>query len=134
MIATIATSRSMMLIAVALLAASSAGCNERPNPQAPDGVCTAQFVYGLNVTVQDRATGQRICDAQVTAAAGTYTETLDPRGPAENCTYAGAGERRGVYDVSASKSGYLSTTQSSIRVDADQCHVIPVRVTLELVR
>jgi hypothetical protein len=129
----IATHRWLPIIATVLLAAS-AGCNEQPNPQAPDGACTAQFVYGLTVTVQDRGTGQRICDAQVTAVSGSYRETLDPRGPTESCTYAGAGERRGVYEVSVSKSGYLSATQSNIRVDADQCHVIPVRVTLELVR
>lgn len=131
----IAASRLMMIaIAVALLATSSVGCNEQPNPQAPDGACTAQFVYGLTVTVQDRATGQRICDAQVIAVSGTYRETLDPRGPTEACTYAGAGERRGVYDLTASKTGYLTATQNSIRVDADQCHVIPVRVTLDLIR
>jgi len=131
----IATHRSLpIIIALAVFATGSVGCNEQPNPQAPNGACTAQFVYGLAVTVQDRVTGQRICDAQVTAMSGSYRETLDPRGPAESCTYAGAGERRGVYDLIASKSGYISTSQSNIRVDADECHVIPVRVTLELIR
>jgi hypothetical protein len=130
----IATHRLFPIIAIAALATSSAGCHEQGNPQAPDGACTAQFVYGLTVTVQDRVTGQRICDAQVIAVSGSYRETLDPRGPTESCTYAGAGERRGTYDVTASKSGYISTAQTNIRVDADQCHVIPVKVTLELVR
>jgi hypothetical protein len=130
----IATHRLISIIAIAALAMGSAGCHEQGNPQAPDGACTAQFVYGLNVTVQDRVTGQRICDAQVIAVSGSYRETLDPRGPTESCTYAGAGERRGTYDITASKSGYISTAQTGIRVDADQCHVIPVKVTLELIR
>ena len=130
----IATHRPIPIIALALLAMSGAACNERRSPQAPDGVCTAQFVYGLTVTVLDRVSGQRICDAQVNGSSGSFHETLEPRGPAESCTYAGAGERRGTYDLTASKSGYISAMQTSIRVDADQCHVIPVPVTLELVR
>jgi hypothetical protein len=130
----IATHRQIPIIALALLTMSGAACNERHSPQAPDGVCTAQFVYGLTVTVRDRVSGQRICDAQVNGSSGSFHETLEPRGPAESCTYAGAGERRGTYDLTASKSGYISAMQTGIRVDADQCHVIPVPVTLELVR
>jgi hypothetical protein len=109
-----------------------AGCTTR-SPGAPDGVvCTLQFVYGLAVTVQDASTGRRVCDAQVTAVSGSYRETLVALGPSEDCSYAGAGERAGVYEVTASKAGYSSTTASNVRVDSDVCHVIPVRVTIDL--
>jgi hypothetical protein len=117
-----------------LFATILTGCDELRSPQAPGGACTTQFVYGLAVTVLDKATGQRICDAQVTAVSGSYRETLEPRGPSAACTYAGAGERDGVYELSATKAGYTPATNSNVRVGADQCHVIPVRVTLELDR
>jgi len=90
-------------------------------------------VYGLAVKVQDQS-GQPICDAQVTAVSGAYRETLLMFGSSGQCSYAGAGERAGVYDLSASKAGYTTATLSGVRVDADQCHVVPVRVTLELKR
>jgi hypothetical protein len=128
------TTGPRLMLTVGLFAMILAGCDEVRSPQAPGGVCTAQFVYGLAVTVQDKATGQRICDAQVTAVSGSYRETLQPRGPAADCTYAGAGEREGVYELSAAKAGYIPATKDNIRVGADECHVIPVRVTLELDR
>jgi len=122
------------MLTVALFATILTSCDELRSPQAPGGACTTQFIYGLSVTVQDKATGQRICDAQVTAASGSYRETLDPRGPSVACTYAGAGEREGVYELGATKAGYSPATQNNVRVGMDQCHVIPVRVTLELDR
>jgi hypothetical protein len=120
-------------IGVVVTSAIGAGCTG--TPQAPDRiVCTAQFVYGLAVTVKDAATGQLVCDAQVSAVSNGYRETLLMFGSPGTCSYAGAGERAGVYDVSASKAGYATTTMTNIRVDADACHVIPARVTLELRR
>jgi hypothetical protein len=120
------------MLMVGLCAMTLTGCDEMRSQQAPGVACTTQFVYGLSVTVQDRATGQRICDAQMTAVSGSYRETLQPRGPSADCAYAGAGEREGVYELSAASAGYTPATKSNVRVDADQCHVIPVRVTLEL--
>jgi hypothetical protein len=121
------------LIAAVATCAVSAACTG--SPQAPDRtVCTAQFVYGLAVTVKDEATGQLVCDAQVSAVSSNYRETLLMFGPPGTCSYAGAGERAGVYEVSASKAGYAAATTSNVRVDADACHVIPTRVTLELKR
>lgn len=122
------------MLTVGLFILILTGCDERRSPQAPGGACTTQFVYGLTVTVQDKATGQRICDAQVTAASGSYRETLQPRGPSADCSYAGAGEREGVYELTATRAGYTPATTSNVRVGADECHVIPVRVTLELDR
>jgi hypothetical protein len=117
-------------ITVTALALGTAGCG---NPQAPQG-CTTQFVYGLSVIVQDKATGQQICDAQVTAVSGSYVETLQPLAFQPDCSYVGAGERQGVYTISVAKDGYAPATRNSVRVDKDYCHVIPVRVTIALDR
>jgi hypothetical protein len=125
--------RTLRAAVVITGAMSTAGCTA--SPSSPGGVvCTAQFVYGLAVTVKDAATNQLVCDAQVTAVSGAYRETLITFGPPDACSYAGAGERAGVYDVSASKTGYMPVLRTGVRVDADVCHVIPVRINIELSR
>jgi hypothetical protein len=92
------------------------------------------FVYGLNVTVNDAATATRICDATVTVSEGAYSETLQPFGPVESCSYSGAGERPGLYEVRATRAGYRTTAVPNVRVTADECHVIPVQLTVPLSR
>ncbi len=92
--------------------------------------CTMVAASGLNVTVVDDATGQPICDATVTAADGSFTETLEETG----CSFGGARERPGTYTVSAAKAGYTTASQSGVVVTADECHVRPVTVTLRLAR
>jgi hypothetical protein len=119
------------LITVAFVALGATGCSD---PFAPDR-CTAQFVYGLSVIVQDKATGLQICDAQVTARVSeTEVEILKPQVFLAECSYGGAGERPGVYFISVTKDGYAPATRSNVRVDKGDCHVIPVRVTIALDR
>ena len=125
------------MIALAVFAIGPAGCTGLQAPQAPDGVaCTTQFVYGLVVTVKDTSTDQTVCDAVVTAISGSYRETLHAPviPPSEGCSYMGAGERPGLYDLSAFRDGYAPGTLNNVRVDANACHVVPTRVTLELKR
>jgi hypothetical protein len=117
------------------IAVGALGCWGAKAPHGPDGVvCTAQYVYGLAVVVQDKATGARVCDAEVVALADAYRETLEAFGPSESCSYSGAGERPGVYELRASKPGFQLATVSAVRVAADECHVIPARVTVNLER
>jgi hypothetical protein len=119
------------LITLAIIALAAAGCG---NPNAPEA-CTAQYVYGLTVMVHDKATGQPICDAQVTTiVSATETETLKLLDFPPECRYVGAGERAGVYGISVVKEGYAPATLNNIRVDRDSCHVIPVRLTIALDR
>jgi len=97
-------------------------------------VCTAIAVDALTVTVVDAASGQRICDARVTAIEGAFSEDLRAFGPAQDCSYSGPTERPGRYEVRASRSGYATAVRSDVRVTADECHVIPVPLTLPLTR
>lgn len=122
-------------VVIVALGVAGLGCLAK-SPQDPGGgvACTAQYVYGLSVTVQDKATGQRLCDAEVIALSGTYRETLQTFGSAETCDYVGAGERSGVYDIQASRAGFRLGSVSSVRVAADECHVIPARLTVQLER
>jgi hypothetical protein len=124
-----------LVIGVVVIASGAAACTHVESPEGPDGVvCTSQFVFGLAVTVLDKASGQRICDAEVVAIAGPFRETMSAFGPSEACTYAGAGERAGTYEVRASRAGFSPTTMTDIRVGADECHVIPARVVIEMER
>jgi hypothetical protein len=125
---------SPSIVALFVLAAAPAGCPLKTTQTPDERACTAQFVYGLAVTVQDVASGQRICDADVVAVDGSYRETLRPFGPSESCTYSGAGERAGVYELSASKTGFRLASVAGVRVASDPCHVIPVPVTMALER
>lgn len=123
---------SSLVVVVALGIAGGTGACSSPRP---GGVaCTTQFVYGLAVTVRDQASGERVCDAEVVAVAASYRETLTAFGPPDACTYPGAGERPGVYELSASRPGYRPATVTGVRVGADECHVIPIQVTVEMVR
>ena len=97
-------------------------------------VCTAVAVQSLNVTVLDAVSQQRLCDATVIAVDGTFQETLRSFGSEASCVYAGPTERAGVYEVRVSKTGYQPATASNVRVTEDECHVIPVKLTISLSR
>jgi hypothetical protein len=105
-----------------------AGCDKPTEPR----VCTAIAVDALVVTVVDASSGQRICDAKVTAIDGTFSEDLRPFGSGQDCTYSGPTERAGVYQIRSSKPGYEAATVNDVRVTRDECHVIPVMVTIQL--
>jgi hypothetical protein len=103
--------------------------------ESPTGVvCTAIAVDAIVVTVVDGASNQRICDATVTAAEGSFSEVLRPFPAGTECTYSGPTERAGLYEVRVSRAGYAPTTTSNVRVTRDECHVIPVRITVTLNR
>lgn len=95
--------------------------------------CTLAAVYGLKVEVLDDTTNQPICDATVKAVDGGYNEQLESRTLGTNdCTYTGAIERAGNYTITATKSGFLDTTQAGNVVTRDSCHVQGITVTLRL--
>lgn len=106
------------------------GCEDALDPR----VCTAIAIDAMTVTVTDAATGQRICDATVTATDGSFSAELRafPAGP--ECSYSGPTERPGRYEVRVTRSGYEAVVRRDVIVTADECHVIPVRLSFDLDR
>ena len=126
--------RTRLTAALSLLAAAAslglAGCDTPTEPRE----CTAIAADALVVTVVDASSGQRICDAKVVAIDGSFSEDLRPFGSGPDCTYSGPTERAGVYAIRATKAGYEIVTMNGVRVTRDECHVIPVMVTIQLRR
>jgi hypothetical protein len=124
--------RRRLAAALSLLAAAAflglAGCDKPTEPR----VCTAIAVDALVITVVDASSGQRICDAKVVAIDASFNEDLRPFGSGQDCTYSGPTERAGVYEIRATRVGYETGTLSGVRVTRDECHVIPVRVTIQM--
>jgi hypothetical protein len=126
---TLKTRRSLAAIAVFGLILT--GCESTTDPT--DGVvCTLIAVSSLNVTVRDSGTGQRICDATVVAVQDGTTYELRRSGTPDACTYAGPEERSGRFSVRVSKPGYSVAIADTVQVGRDECHVIPVQVTIDL--
>jgi hypothetical protein len=116
-------------LAAALLPLGLAGCESVTEPV----ICTAIAVSSLNVTVRDQATSQRICDATVVAVLGgvPYELRRAGSGTPEGCTYAGPEERAGTFEVRVTRGGFEAATARA-QVNADECHVIPVQLTVDL--
>jgi hypothetical protein len=110
------------------------GCASVKDPGITDPgvICTMIAVSSLNVTVRDTATGQRVCDAAVVAIQGGDRYELDRTGDPQGCGYAGPYERAGVFEVRATRPGYQAASVGNVRVGADECHVIPVSLTVDL--
>lgn len=117
------------VLAMALLPLGLAGCDSVTEPI----ICTTIAVSSLNVTVRDQATSQRICDATVVAVLGGVSYELRRAGTPDACTYAGPEERAGVFEVRATRAGYEAATARA-QINADECHVIPVQLTIDLRR
>jgi hypothetical protein len=98
----------------------------------PGIACTAIAVSSLNVTVRDTVTGLRVCDAAVVAIQGGERYELERSGDPQGCGYAGPYERAGVFEVRATRPGYDAASVGNVRVGADECHVIPVALTVDL--
>ncbi len=109
-------------------AAVTSGCVINTTPSCNDNISQP----GLDVVVVDQATGDRICDAVVTAVDGAYSEDLQPAGPVSSCDYQGAFERPGTYEVDVSRASYQDTFVTDIPVDQGGCHVITQAVTVEM--
>ena len=115
-------------ILVLCLSMAIGACVDDPDPV----VCTAIAVSSLAVTVRDAVTAQPVCDARVVALQGGTTYELRPLGEATGCTYSGPEERSGLFDVRVTKAGYEDAAVTNVRVTADECHVIPVQLTVDV--
>ncbi len=95
-------------------------------------ICTQQFVYGLTVTIVDQTTAAPIAArATMTIRDGTYEEIVTDSW--DGATLSGAGERPGTYTITIERPGYTTWTQTGVVISADECHVIPVLLSVEMV-
>jgi hypothetical protein len=119
------------LVGIASMVLGLGGCESPAEPV----VCTTIAVQAITLTVVDGVSGQRVCDATVTVVDGSFSQVLPPfPGSATECTYSGPTERAGTYEVRVSRAGYQPATERNVRVTADECHVMPVRLTVTLSR
>lgn len=103
-----------------LICFTSCEKDDDPNPIT----CTAEFVYGLNITLKDATTSNIInTDVEVIATDGNYKETLMTN--VGISSYLGAGERAGTYIVTITSSKYQTFTSNPITLTSNECHVIP---------
>ncbi len=94
--------------------------------------CTDEAVAGIDVSVIDSSSGNPICDATIVITDGTYSETLHETSTDTSCSYSGAYERAGTYDLVASAPNKTNVTQTGIVVMAGACHVLPQSITIEM--
>lgn len=73
------------------------------------------------------ASGSPVCDVTVEARDGEWIEQQELSPTA--CTFGGATERPGTYDVSALRNGMVLAGER-VKVEANECHVENEEVTL----
>jgi hypothetical protein len=115
------------LLALMLLAVGCGGSGST--------ACPALAAANFGVTVVDASSGQRICDATVSATetSSGSSMALTPFGGSSDCTYSGGFyERAGTFSLSVQKSGYVTATQSGVVVTKGVCNVSTVPLTIRL--
>lgn len=122
---------SRLVILTALLA--TAGCDLLDSPGV---ICTANFVFGLEVAVEDSSTDAPAASgAQLIAQDGVWTDTVgfpSGRPDLDALPLVSAGERPGTYTVTVRKAGFRDWQRTGVLVTADECHVHPVELTARL--
>jgi hypothetical protein len=90
-----------------------------------DVVCTTEVKAALNVKVSTVEGRTLIADSiKVIAIDAAFSETLTLVDPNE-LRFAGAYERAGNYVITVRHPGMSMVTLKDIKVDKDECHVIP---------
>lgn len=78
-------------------------------------MCTAIAAVGIQVTVRDAHDDRVVCDAQVLAIDGEYTETLNPWPTGDECSYAGVYNRVGTYQIDVVHPDFaVATTTATV--------------------
>lgn len=93
-------------------------------------VCTAEFVYGVHITAVAASDGSPVTFGLAgELSEGSYSEAMAATGN----ELVGAGERAGTYAATVDADGFETWTRSDIVVAENECHVIPVSITAELI-
>ena len=91
--------------------------------------CTLEAVAGIAVDLR-RESGQSlpVADAVGRALDGEDVVELEPFAD----QLVGAWERPGTYTVTVDKPGFETWVRTGVRVEAGECHVVPVRLEATL--
>lgn len=106
------------------------GCGNSPT------VCTEIAIPGIALEVRDSVTYYPAASNAIGVAQdGSFVDTLEyvpTPDPTTLLTMVGAWERQGTYDITVSKTGYLTWHRDSVVVTGDQCHVHTVQIEVLL--
>jgi uncharacterized cupin superfamily protein len=106
---------------LALAGALAVACDDLAGPL----VCTAEAVAGITVTLRSVEGGPLLADdAQGRAA--------DPAQPEIGERLVGVWEAPGTYVVTVEKPGFMTWVRGDVRVEAGECHVVPVHLDAAL--
>lgn len=119
------------LLCCLLCLVSIGSCKDPVSPPIP---CTTEYVYGLHIEIRDALTGIPVGEgATITVSDGDYEETRTAfQVPGPEVIAFAAGERPGTYDISVTFTGYKPWRTTGVRVRANECHVIPEEVLVEM--
>lgn len=124
--------KKILLLLCASVLLMSHTCTDDDGRYWHDYPCTEEARAGLNVSVSldgnSNVTAEGIV---VTARDGNYIEDLYPNIP-DTPNFSGAYERSGNYIITVSKQGFGTFVSNPIRVDRDECHVIPRQIQVNL--
>ena len=124
-------SRPYLLTAVCLLGSACGGLLD-------PGMCTTEYVYGLNVQVQDSLTGAWIASGSTLIVRdGNFEDSVTApvdRPHADDYPLVAAGERPGTYEVVVRREGYQPWRLNEVKVRGGTCHVERVRLVARLQR
>jgi hypothetical protein len=101
--------------------------------------CTDDFRFGLNVTVVDSVTNAPPASAVLIARSAAFVDSVGPQAPMQFVQngppvllLSSAGEKPGTYDLTVRSPGYQDWIRTGVEVTADECHVVPVKLTARL--
>lgn len=112
---------------LALAGTLALGCEDLDSPP----VCTAEAVAGITVALRLMEGGPLLADDALGRAADpTQPEIrlLEPIGD----RLVGAWEAPGTYVVTVEKPGFMTWARGDVRVEAGECHVVPVHLEAAL--
>jgi len=118
----------LIILSVLLICTSGCKLDDDFNPI----ICTEQFVFGINVTLIDGTTSNKIITGvTISIKDGDYEETLMTHGSIDS--FWGAGERPGNYIITVTSNNYQTYVSDLIQVLSDECHVITeiIEITLQ---
>lgn len=102
-----------------LLGVAFVGCDD---DSVSGPVCMTEAVPALEVTVEEKQTGESVADAKVVAEDGAFRDSTRTSVQGNTAGAALAFERPGIYEVTVTKDGFTTWTRSGVTVEAGLCH------------